>query len=424
MGKSCITQAWLLLASSLTDYVPHSAAARSHPQNRPSLSHSVSGHAGSSGYIFPASGSQLSDSATSLLQRSSPGRRGSQGPETSIKIPQRRSTASTPHGLTPTSSNSSSPRHVPGALPPITPRRPSVFGHRESIDSGLAKYGTLYRRPSLAHSAHSSSPSNRSNPSLRHVGEGALDDSDSSSDSEHEEAEEIGDASSDEEVGLRALTSPYLAPLRNLPTPSPLSQVAGQQQWTEDEGAGDRDDDDEASPSPGSTDTESSGSVSSRIQMRSGKSSRRNSNRMKSRSRSSTVASLAAPKFSRPLAHQESFSSIRTVTAGEVSFREQEGTVASKGDESIREGGGNHHRQKSQALSDLSLGLGGGRGHGDGAHHEAGTAEAADVTERRIEVVCSEEERMRELGWETLRATFEEFADAVNGFLYFTLRCS
>jgi WD repeat-containing protein 24 len=96
-------------------------------------------------------------------------------------------------------------------------------------------------------SVHSDSPNDspKSHGSHRHVGEGALDDSDSSeTDRAVREAGEGGEGSSDEESGLNPLISPYLSARVVVPaTPSPLSHVAVQRQWTEgeEEGNGDGD---------------------------------------------------------------------------------------------------------------------------------------------------------------------------------------
>jgi WD repeat-containing protein 24 len=163
----------------------------------------------------------------------------------------------------------------------------------------------------------SESPKNHS--VHRHAGEGVLDDSDSSdSGGAEEESKAEGGVSSDEESGLRPLISPHQSTRVVPTTPSPLSHIAGQHLWTEDEE--DDKEDDEASPSPGSTDTESSSSEGSTQQKKSKSIARRNS-RTKSRSRSSTVASLAASsplQVQKPLVHQQSQSSIRTVIAGDA----------------------------------------------------------------------------------------------------------
>lgn len=419
-GDERARQVWLLMGSSLSDYVPTlsptrpqiSSVAKVDPQGS-ALSQSVSAPPGvANNYTFPAHNLRGTDSAPSVMKRTSPGR----ASMTSVDHkPSQRSSSSTSRKLTPTSSTSSSPRYVSSPLPPITPRRPSFFtGRRESVDSGLVKHPALYRRPSLsAPSTHSASPSDRSNASLRHVGEGALDDSDSSSGSGSGGDGAKYGASSDEETSLLPLTSPILGPLRGIVAPSPLSRVAGQQQWTEDEDAdadaeGKDDEEENSSPSPRSTDTESSGSNSPRQRSKSTMSSRRNSTRFKSRSRSSTVASLAAPVVRhRSLTHQESHSSIRTVTA-EVSFRDNESGTGLKAEDTIRDLRSTHNRSKSQAVSDCNLDV---EAVDDQARESL--PDTGKMTERRVELVRFEENNLREIGWAALRDALELFADEV-----------
>lgn len=374
----------------------------------PQLPHSVSAPAAmpSSNYSFPPSG-------PSSARKSSPSRGSSLDP----RILPARSTSSTSRKMTPASSNSSSPRQVPVSLPPITPRRPSFMSGREVIDPELARRASLslYRRPSVsAHSAHSTSPGEKTAGSLRHVGEGALDDSDSSSASGSDDGDDFrGAHSSDEETNLRPLISPVLPPMRSAPTPSPLSRVAGQQQWTEDEGETleNEDEDEVSSPSPRSTDTESSGSNSPRRRPKSNsKASKRHSTWIKTRSRSSTVASLAAPPI-RTLPRQGSFSSIRTVTAGEVSFRDHEAEPHEHGlkiEETLRDVRATHDRHASQAISEFTL---------DPTDTKDIVGEKPvdleKMTDRRIEMVRLDEMRFRELAWDALREALETFADAV-----------
>ncbi|TFK37938.1 hypothetical protein BDQ12DRAFT_713152 [Crucibulum laeve] len=314
--------------------------------------------------------------------------------------------------MTPASSTSSSPRHVLPTLPPITPRKSSFFGRRESADSGLAplsRRSSLYRRPSISihgHHSTSASPIDKSAPSLRHVGEGALDDSDSESSSSRDEDGEqtAGPESSDGESvvpNVRPLVSPAIQATRAMSAaPSPLSRVAGQQQWTDDDRE-DRDDDDEDSASPRSTDTDSGGSSSPHRRAKSNR-SRRSTGKIKSRSRSSTVASLAAPR----LTHQDSRSSIRTVTAGEVSFHD-EGNSGIKAEETVRDLRSGHARHKSQAISEAAL------------HHEEHQEETDErlvidpskLSDRRIEIIKAEERKIREMCWSALRQALEDFAD-------------
>jgi WD repeat-containing protein 24 len=255
---------------------------------------------------------------------------------------------------------------------------------------------SFHRRPSF--SIASASASDRSGGSLRHVGEGALDDSDSSGSSG--ENEKKGDASSDEESNsIQPLISPQVWPTGNVPAhPSPLSNVAGQQ-LVDDEGQRE----DESSPSPRSTDTESS---SYGFPPPRPKSLRRNSGRMKSRSRSSTVASLAAGVINRHLTKKDSHSSIGTVVAAEPSFREENQSK----DVSQAAPVSSHTRQRSQGvLSEFML-----VPEERSEEKEVVPAQpASQLSDRRPDIVRAEENRFRELGWDILRKQLNFFADEV-----------
>lgn len=342
--------------------------------------------------------------------------------------------------LTPASSASSSPRHIPvslptPALPPTTTMTPTTVAQRRP--SILVSTASLVhaRRPSVysrVTSAHSESPSaaSVSDRSLRHVGEGALDDSDSS---DGATSESIADshASEIDHIELApAPSKPNLRKTRSLSVgrvgpvhPSPLSRLAGQQQWTEEEeevcsGPGPRlsrlrVEDDEASPSPVSTDTDGERSENSegenrhRVVMaksrsiarsRSRKNSSANVRRLKSRSRSSTVASLAAPLLSParsspsvpPMSSPKpsngamprtgSQSSVETVIA--ASTREQENEVVPEDPDK----------------------------HAPGDREPASWAE---MSHRRKVAVVEEECQLREVGWRALREALEEYADEV-----------
>ena len=104
--------------------------------------------------------------------------------------------------ITPTSSTASSPRKSSTGLPSVPA---AIFARRES-GAGLPpplrpRLPSSFRRPSFStqslHSTHSESPSDslRSHlSSLRHVGEGALDDSDSDESGSDDEEGEGSDA--------------------------------------------------------------------------------------------------------------------------------------------------------------------------------------------------------------------------------------
>lgn len=276
-----------------------------------------------------------------------------------------------------------------------------------------ARHPSIYSR--VASQSESPIASDRS---LRHVGEGALDDSDSS-DAESEESHLEEHVELAHKLGKLRSMSVGRGPAH----PSPLSRLAGQQQWTEEEEEEVRRapklrsasrvhaphaEEDEASPSPLSTDTDGEQSDNSEgedrhrvmaksrsiTRSRSRKSSGANANarRLKSRSRSSTVASLAAPVLSPPrssrsvppigspkLSHivvpMGSPSSVETVIA--ASIREQE-----------------------VALDDA-------------AKFRMEPASWAEMSQRRKVDVVEEEHQLREVGWRALQEALEEYADQV-----------
>ncbi|KDQ51501.1 hypothetical protein JAAARDRAFT_210996 [Jaapia argillacea MUCL 33604] len=394
---------------------------------------------------------------------------------------------SSPRRGTPNSSASPSPHTQHTPLPPLsspgTPRpTPSVFARRES-GAGLFRprsVSGLLRRPSVSttHSSQSPTESSRNGAggqsghgSLRHVGEGALDDDDESgSESGGSEGEEggfefrFGDVRSgpgggggsgsgsnvypndgdDESSPVKPMVSPYLHPRIAPPNPSPLSRVAGPSS-SEEEMEEDYEEDDEASPSPASSSDSGSDygndSPPRRSLRRHGSaptsalSSRRGSKGSKgkggkSRSRSSTLASLAAPppspvRMRASLAKQESYGSLRTVVAGDTSasIRERQvgyGKEGGKKPEKLRAidtgGGGEygsrkvspaHRRQKSQALSELLLNPEENQMKKD----NAGASFQERGRRNLRDGVGTRESKVRDLGWEALRETLEYFAD-------------
>ncbi|KAI0255356.1 hypothetical protein BJV78DRAFT_1273608 [Lactifluus subvellereus] len=192
---------------------------------------------------------------------------------------------------------SASPSHSPATQVTTSPQpvlsTPSTTSTHPSAAflANRPRGMTSFRRLSIT--TPSPSPiDNNSSPSLRHIGEGALDDSDSSG----------------SESDISSLPSASaLSPTAQTAHPSPLSRVAaaGQQTWTEDEGEFDDD-----SPSPASSETDSDDETApKRIRARS-LSLRR---RAATRSRSATMAAppTPAPAPVRP----GSRSSTRTVTA-------------------------------------------------------------------------------------------------------------
>lgn len=478
-GNMHAAQAWILLGSLLTDIVPESVAASLPAQGRGDslypLVHSASApsalpsneSAAHSPVSKPASYRALSADATvqsvsSPLHSPTQSRLGHHHhhaqtsrsvsnedrkharhhPEAQPPLPTKQPPNS--RNLTPASSASSSPRHVPvslppmPALPPTTTMTPTTVIHRRPsiLVSTASLVHTHIRRPSVYNrvtSAHSESPSaaSVSDKSLRHVGEGALDDSDSSdgaasgsiADSHASEADhfELAPAPTPNLKKTRSFSVGRVGPAH----PSPLSRLAGQQRWSEEEEvvasgcrAGTRTgmsrlrvEDDEASPSPVSTDSDGERSdnsegddrrrvVTAKSRSRSRKSSSANVRRLKSRSRSSTVASLAAlsparssssvPPMDSPthfhvaMPRMGSQSSVETVIA--ASIREQENEV-------VPEDPGKHipGDQEPARWAEMSCG-------------------------RKVAVV-EEERQLREVGWRALREALEEYADEVCRFL-------
>ena len=306
----------------------------------------------------------------------------------------------------------------------------------------------MYSRGITSTPSESPSVASAGDKSLRHVGEGALDDSDSS-DSAASESVAESHVSEVEHVEVPTPSVPRRSVSRSKARsisagrvgpahPSPLSRLAGQQQWIEDEedegqavgmgtGTGTSAmnlkhyiEEDEASPSPVSSDTDdersddSDGEVRRRaVTMMSRSRSRKNS-RFKSRSRSSTVASLAAPgpllslsparsSPSRPpptglgsptplhgvLDRTTSQSSVQTVIAVSIREQENEAGVVDSGKEFVED------------------------------HEPASWAEMSH--ERRVAVV-EEEVQVREAGWRALREALEEYADEVCRFALIGLR--
>nr|GAT53244.1 predicted protein [Mycena chlorophos] len=421
VGKTRVAQLWLLLAAALRSIALELPP--SPPPTIPSLPVTAALN-----YTFPpTAGSTPPDS------------NGSPGRTSLFASPRGDRSTSTSRRLTPTSSNQSSPRLQSGALPPVTPRagsRPPFLGRRQSQDSGvsISRRPSHYRRPSTNSIPSATNPSPSS---TRHVGEGALsDDSDPSSSGSERSAggddeldHDDGGSSSENERPQSSSTAPtVVSPSPSvLPTrmrsasrshPSPLSKIA-ELTWTETE-PDEELEDEESSPSPISSDTEdkssddqpgpasserfksplrrhqkskSSGSAGAR---------RKNMARVKSRSRSSTLASLAAPAVSRTLIHQSSHSSILTVTAAETSF--QETASGLKAEETIRD-----LRTAIQAapLPPLNSTV---ENNDEGSSADVPVSESK-LTERHKSYVRRDEARMHDLTWDMLREMLDTLTD-------------
>ncbi|KAF8638431.1 hypothetical protein AX17_002213 [Amanita inopinata Kibby_2008] len=401
-GRHDAAQLWLLLASCLDDVIlavpPILPPTNINIQEYNQPPTPSSAHYSQSYFQLgarPIDGNQIQP------QKTSPSRGSIKGTENANKFVPKRSSPS--NRLTPASSASSSPRHGPIHLPPITPRRPSFFGRRESIESGIRP--AAYRRPSVhaASFAHTSSPADKSASSSRHVGEGALDDSDSSSSGNDSDIGSIGTAGnwSDDETHMRTMLSPTIASQRTIVAPSPLSRIAGQQHWADVHDAdvnadGDDEDDDATSPSPQSSDTDSSGHRHVPSLRR--QSSARRNGRYKTRSRSSTMASLAASVVpERPRARRDSQSSVRTIVAGDMMHGELDNLSVVKADDTVRDLSTRMHEVKvPEVVRDADQEL---------------FIEGDHFTERRIEIVQMEEKRLRDIGWQALREAVNMLAE-------------
>ncbi|KAI0372640.1 WD40 repeat-like protein [Pilatotrama ljubarskyi] len=464
-GVHDAAQTWQLLESLLIDLTMPPTPPRSpSPPSNPPLLHSTSAPAAiptvstvSSGPMPPQRSMTADASMVAKHNDSSPGSRSKYSDE---RYSRSNSGHRSPRKITPTSSTASSPRKASSALPTVPA---AILARRESA-IGLPppmrpRQPSSIRRPSFSTqsilSGHSESPSDSIRNSHRHVGEGALDDSDSSesgsdpgstqgadeskANSDHEG--EVATPSSAAAQGSRAASATYLQ-RSTTAHPSPLSQVAGKQTWTEDEK------EDEDTPSPASTPESSDGDEddesgderalasmsastpalparrTSTVRMK-----RRSSTRSKTRSRSSTVASLAvtsAPQTPSPwrsVARQESSSSIRTVTAEPTPA----GTISRadsglKRDDTVRELSGGrpasvrspqHARGRSEALSNelmldpermASMGFG-------GTGTQTPLSMARTCNDQTKAAIREAEGRLRQLAWETMKERFEQYAD-------------
>ncbi|KAJ3890938.1 hypothetical protein GG344DRAFT_48434 [Lentinula edodes] len=414
-GHLGAAQIWTLVAVSLTNIIPNPPT-RSPSKNN--MVHSVSA---------PAIVSHGADT--------SPGGKSTRGSEKASSIYSKqlytrslsRASGHTRH-TTPSSSNNTSPHYGLTSLPPMTPmtgRLPAYLGRRESIDSSIngvpsmtSRRPSVYRRPSTSYSASPSSSS------LKHVGEGALDDSDSSSSSEGEVNDnQSKDSFFDEESDMRKThVSPAVATSR-ISHPSPLSRVAGQHQWkgddAEGEGQDDENDDDEASASPRSTDSEASNGGNPSL-TRTGISSNRRSlkrsstsltkRNTKTRGQSASFLTPVSSHLSmshqqKPLVRQDSNSSIRTVIAGgEVSYRDRNEGNSLKAEETIKQlrNVSIQQRKDKTSLPEIM------EGKFDG---EVLPSREVVWTQRHEDIVEKDEGKIRNIVWAAVYQKLEEFAD-------------
>ena len=367
-------------------------------------------------------------------------------------------TPTTPMPLAPSSAS----KTAPSPTLAMTPRRATVLGPPPLMHSLAHGHAHLHaHQPSVFHrtsavpSIHNESLSATSAGSLRHVGEGALsDDSDLSeagSEGEGDPAVPAGAGTSagvsnernrspnaGEHVPAPAESSPPhphppVVATRSLSLsraiagpmqPSPLSRVAVQQVWPDTVPETERirahtDSDDDASPSPGSTDSESApcGSgdeciakhhraawtrTGSMVKIRPRKVSRPLPR--KTRSRSSTVASLAAP----PLLPTPSVSSPVGGGAGTPVSPRLEPPLNHLRESLVRRGS----QSSVQTVIANSL----REAEHDGV--DAGTpliSESWSEMSDQLKLAVTEEEiQLREAAWRALRDSLEIFADEVS----------
>ncbi|KAF9653438.1 WD40 repeat-like protein [Thelephora ganbajun] len=379
---------------------------------------------------------------------------------------------------TPSSSSPSSPQHPSPSLPPInligTPIPASVFARRASatgLVSGMAgsyitrpRANSSYRRPSMSAKSTGGAPgTSYRSPALKHVGDGALSDSDSSGNEEDHEDEPGGedepestpDPANDEgpegDVFRRPHLSPYLFPRNHASHRSPLSKLVKQDRRSDEE------EEDHASSSPASSNSDLGSPPSPRkrvlsaltagVSFYSTNAMRMSVDRKRSNTvnnRSSTVASLAAGSITssnKTISKQESHSSIRTVVAASENAtptREvpdpyssySQGGVGLKLSETPRKVSNGeskngttgrpfgHQKQLSEAaMSELVLddhddsrsqsqSQRGGPGSGKHIPRQGG-----GVMTRKREDVEEAERRFRDSGWDVVKEALEVYAE-------------
>ncbi|KAI0062106.1 hypothetical protein BV25DRAFT_1900133 [Artomyces pyxidatus] len=390
------------------------------PSAPPSMPRAPALFSSTSSLLEPVRPSVSEQSVYSLPPRSSPGNSPARGSHT----PSSPSNSPSPHRIPITPSTVASPVSATSTPSTASSRPSSIFPRRPSNASFLPtrpRAFSSFRRKSI--SSPSPAPSDgtslSASSSLRHVGEGALDDSDSSSSGTSGESGSDDDHGETTSTAVSPTSLTFARGLATAPHPSPLSRVAGQQTWTEDEGEDDKDEDELGTPSPRSTDSDSGSSParSARLVVSRGTSARSKSQsqtrsrsrknsviRAKTRSRSSTLAAPLPP----PISKQGSRSSMRTVTAGDVSIGEhdQDRIISREEHPTTGVGYGSSPRGKRIASLGLSEDL---FGSASMRGRELRTESSQD--ERRKAEVKVREERLRELGWGSLRAALGGYAE-------------
>ncbi|KAH9830000.1 uncharacterized protein C8Q71DRAFT_788214 [Rhodofomes roseus] len=415
-GKIDAAQTWLMLDNLLMDLVADVSKVTSPAsQVTPNLPHCASAPAAiptlqtASTPGLPQRSVSTDTSGVTRGQSRSPSIFSKENVEGSLTLGRH-----SPHPETPASSTASSPRKSSTSLPQF---HPTLLSRRES-NAGQSqvtrpRLSSSYRRPSSSllsspslRSTHSDPPNDgaRGTSSLKHVGEGALDDSDSS-ESEEDFALVVPSRSGSDDEDASLSRSLYLHRPNTAVHPSPL---AHQPTWTEDE-----DDNDDDSPSPGSSSDSDDAEPSPKT--KAGRMRTKGSARSRTRSRSSTVASLAVHAPSPKLVRHSSSTSIRTVIASIAPCQdEREGDLQRQ--ETVRDlskqpvsakPSPTHNRTRSTTFADeVKIGL--SRLKAAPVEESASSAHTpAACSEHVIEV----ERRFRDLGWNALRDALEDYAE-------------
>lgn len=301
-----VFQMWCLLRSLFAPNPTSTSQPSTPPLSPLPLSSSIS---------LPIPGATKDSSSDSVAKPHSPYPSSGDSPHLVPSAPA--SNSPSPQRVSSTTQVTLSPQSALSTSSTTSPRTPSLFSRPPSnaaFHPNRPRASTAFRRPSV--STLSLAPTdNSTSASLRHVGEGTLDDSDSSgSDSD------ISSLLSASAISPTTQTFPRAS--LSAAAPSPLSRVAaaGQETWTEDEREIDED-----SPSPASSETESERETARKQQQQHqirARSLSLRSRRAGPRSRSSTLA--AAPPIPAPppplLQRSGSRSSTRTVTADHEHF--------------------------------------------------------------------------------------------------------
>ncbi|KZV67776.1 hypothetical protein PENSPDRAFT_610968 [Peniophora sp. CONT] len=333
----------------------------------------------------------------------------------SSSSPQRSSTPLSAAAMSPASGFSSLSGHGPSRSQLPFPRRisgASFLGRPRALSS--------LSRPSLTPSVASGSGGSQS---LKHVGEGTLDDSDSEgSDAEAESErapESTGDPNESPARRMISPTSPIFgrsASMASQPSPSPLSRVAGQQGWMDD--VDDAEVEEGDTPSPASTDSDSDASPANSVRLVSASRTSKSLSRSRVRSRKNSVGGRSRSRKGKPMStlaipltsvnKERSASSLQTVHGlgpespmGSTMSGMRTARPGTEGSASVRS-----QRVTSGGTAPMSPESG-----AHGFEDEAGKYGREGGV---LEEFQARKERMRERNWEVLRETVEVLAEEGN----------